>query len=129
MSLNSQAISSSISSSEMSSFQLRPNFKHKFKAPEVKEIIKEVVTNKLRGKDYQMEQVQQWTKDICNDVRDRCMELKYERYKFIVNVMIGEQRGEGVKCFWDGDCDSYSSHTYMNHSLFCVVTVFGVYNY
>lgn len=63
----------------------------------MKEIIKEVVTNRLKGKDYQMEQVQQWIKDICNEIRDKCMELKYERYKFIVNVMIGEQRGEGVK--------------------------------
>jgi len=69
----------------------------RFKATEVKEIIKDVVTNRLKGKEYQMEQVQQWTKDICNEVQDKCMELKYERYKFIINVMIGEQRGEGVK--------------------------------
>ncbi|KAF0980877.1 hypothetical protein FDP41_012665 [Naegleria fowleri] len=119
--------------SELALFQLRPNFRHKFKSSEVKEIIKEVVTNRLKGKDYQMEQVQQWIKDICNEIRDKCMELKYERYKFIVNVMIGEQRGEGVKmgcrCFWDEDCDSYATHTFMNHSLFCSVTAFGIYNY
>jgi len=26
-----------------------------------------------------------------------CIEMGYERYKFIVQVIIGEQRGEGVK--------------------------------
>ena len=73
------------------------SFLNRFKSTEVKEIIKDVVTNRLKGKEYQMEQVQQWIKDICNEIRDKCMELKYERCKFIVNVMIGEQRGEGVK--------------------------------
>jgi len=26
-----------------------------------------------------------------------CVEMGYDRYKFIVQVVIGEQRGEGVK--------------------------------
>ncbi|ELU01365.1 hypothetical protein CAPTEDRAFT_90344 [Capitella teleta] len=59
--------------------------------------------------------------------------MDYERYKFVVQVVIGEQRGEGVKmgcrCFWDSDSDSYAQDLFLNDSLFCVAAVFGVYYY
>lgn len=42
------------------------------------------------------------------------------RYKFIVNVVIGEQRGAGVKvgtrCIWDTESDSYAFDNFMNVS-------------
>jgi hypothetical protein len=52
--------------------------------------------------------------------------MDYERYKFVVNVTIGEIRGEGVKyhpffnvrvgarCFWDADTDNVAQETYIN---------------
>ena len=47
-----------------------------------------------------------------------CAELNLERYKFVVQVVIGEQRGEGVRmgcrCFWDSDTDGYAEDTYRN---------------
>jgi hypothetical protein len=59
--------------------------------------------------------------------------LDYDRYKFIVNVAIGEIRGEGVKvgarCFWDADTDNMAQETFMNDTLFCVAVAFGVYYY
>ena len=71
---------------------------HRFKSTEVKEVIRQVLNEKFKNtNDYQMEQAASWTKDISNLVRDKCTELKYDRYKFIVNVLFGEQRGAGVK--------------------------------
>lgn len=47
-------------------------------------------------------------------------ELKLPRYKFMVQVVIGEQKGEGVRmgcrCFWDSDTDNYASETFTNVS-------------
>jgi len=55
------------------------------------------------------------------------------RYKFVVQVVIGEQRGEGVRmgcrCFWDADTDNYAEDTYRNDTLFCVAAAFGAYLY
>ena len=60
-------------------------------------------------------------------------DLELPRYKIVVQVVIGEQRGEGVRmgcrCFWDPDADSYAEDTYRNDSLFCVAAAFGVYLY
>ena len=47
-------------------------------------------------------------------------ELQLNRYKFVVQVAIGEQRGEGVRmacrCFWDSDSDNYATDTFTNVS-------------
>ena len=41
-----------------------------------------------------------------------------DRYKYVVQVMIGEQRGEGVsmsaRCFWDQKRDHYVQKTFQN---------------
>ena len=59
--------------------------------------------------------------------------LQLERYKFVVQVVIGEQRGEGVnmacRCFWDADTDNFAQDSFVNDSLFCVAAVYGVYLY
>ncbi len=55
------------------------------------------------------------------------------RYKLLVQVVIGQQKGEGVRmgtrCFWDAESDNYASDTFTNDSLFCVATAYGVYMY
>ncbi len=55
------------------------------------------------------------------------------RYKLLVQVVIGQQKGEGVRmgtrCFWDSESDNYASDTFSNDSLFCVATAYGVYMY
>lgn len=45
-------------------------------------------------------------------------DLDYPRYKYMVQVVLGEQRGEGVRCgcrcFWDSDVDRHASEIFMN---------------
>ena len=44
--------------------------------------------------------------------------LGYDRYKFIVQVLIGERRDQGVyfgtRCFWDANTDNQASETFTN---------------
>ncbi len=46
------------------------------------------------------------------------LELNYSRYKIIAQVLIGEQRGEGVRmatrCLWDAEADNYATQTFMS---------------
>ncbi|XP_039250691.2 dynein light chain Tctex-type protein 2B-like [Styela clava] len=114
-------------------YLIRPNFQHKFKPAEVKEIIHEVVKEELDGKDYDGEQVAEWVQNIGNNTKAKLKAMGYDRYKFVVQVVIGEQRGEGVKmgcrCFWDSDTDNYAQDIFMNKSMFCVVAAFGIFFY
>ena len=49
----------------------------------------------------------------------------------MVQVVIGEQRGEGVnmgaRCLWDPNSDDFAQETFINESLFCVAAAFGCY--
>mmetsp|Transcript_14316 Transcript_14316/g.21638 ORF Transcript_14316/g.21638 Transcript_14316/m.21638 type:complete len:126 (-) Transcript_14316:16-393(-) len=115
-------------------YQLRPNFKQKFKPQQIKDILREMLVEKLTGATYQSEMVAHLSKELANNIRDRLTtDLDNPRYKYVVNVFIGEQKGEGIKmgcrCFWDDETDNYATDVYMNDALFCIATVFGVYNY
>ncbi|XP_046853922.1 dynein light chain Tctex-type protein 2B-like [Xenia sp. Carnegie-2017] len=49
-------------------------------------------------------------------------DLKLDRYKILVQVVIGEQKGEGVKvacrCLWDSDTDNYAQDIFMTDTFF-----------
>jgi len=114
-------------------YMIRPNYNKKFKKLEVAKIITEVLKNTLEGQSFDSDQVGSWTTSISNEVKNRCKELEFERYKIVVQCLIGEQRGAGAKmgcrCFWDSDTDNYAQELFTNSTLFCVTAVFGVYYY
>ena len=97
------------------------------------EIIHGCLNEQLGGKVYDASKVSQWSKAIADNVKSQVKTLGYDRYKIVVEVVIGEQRGEGVRmgsrCLWDSDTDNYASDVYMNDSLFCCTAVFGLYYY
>ncbi|KAB0792248.1 hypothetical protein PPYR_14207 [Photinus pyralis] len=117
----------------LQSYQIKPALEDKFKENPVKEIIRNTVTSKLAGRYYDSDNAKKWTISIANDVNTRVRELKMKRYKHIVQVTIGELKGAGVKCgvrcLWDSETDGYTSDTFMNETIFCVVVVFAVYLY
>ena len=166
---------------EEQNFQIRPPFSKKFKPGAVKvrigverelfhssrqlqtensvccqEIIHGCLNEQLGGKVYDANKVSQWSKAIADNVKSQVKTLGYDRYKIVVEVVIGEQRGEGgiqnifnkifskifsliiiscqgvrmgSRCLWDSDTDNYASDVYMNDSLFCCTAVFGLYYY
>lgn len=87
----------------------------------------------LKGKQYDPEQAPAWCKTITEAVKEKVKEINNDRYKLAVNVVIGEQRGQGIKvgcrCFWDSDTDNYSQYLYMSDTMFCLATAFGVFFY
>ena len=125
------------------------------------ELIVNILNETLGGKLYDSGKVSGWSKTIADLVKSQVKTLGYERYslvllfnqpinrldqpanvynnssfsryKIVVEVVIGEQRGEGVRmgsrCLWDSDTDNYASEVYMNDSLFCCTAVFGLYYY
>jgi len=115
-------------------YLLRPPFEQKFKPTAVKPLIHEVLNEYFETrKEYDAKEVSVWSADICEEIRSKLKELGFERYKFVVQVIIGEQRGAGVKtttrCFWDNDSDSYASDVFMNENFFCVASAYGCFVY
>lgn len=114
-------------------YLIRPNHQDKFKPAVVKECIREVVRERLAGVRYDSEEIQQLSNSLANSIKDRVKKAGFDRYKLAVQVVIGEQRGQGVKmstrCFWDSDTDGYAEDVFITDNLFCVAVVFGSYYY
>ncbi|XP_031163229.1 tctex1 domain-containing protein 2 [Sander lucioperca] len=114
-------------------YLIRPNHQYKFKSAIVKECIREIVRERLSGMLYDSEEVSELSRSLADDIKDKVKNAGFDRYKLVVQVVIGEQRGQGVKmssrCLWDADTDNYAEDVFMNDSLFCVVAVFGSYYY
>ncbi|XP_061490514.1 dynein light chain Tctex-type protein 2B isoform X2 [Rhineura floridana] len=115
------------------SYNLRPAFQHKFRSSAVKECIHEVLKEELASVQYNPEEIPSLTKSLSETIRNKLKEKGYHRYKIVVQVVIGEQRGEGVnmaaRCFWDADTDNYAQDVFMNDTLFCAVVAFGCFFY
>ena len=114
-------------------YQIRPQLHEKFKPLSAKEVIHNVLFDQLSAKTYDAQEAIQWTKDIADIIRDKVKELKFKRYKYLVNVVLGEQHGAGVKmgtrCIWDAEADTYAYDSFVNDTIFCVATVYAVYFY
>lgn len=118
---------------EEPSYQIRPNFEHKFRPGAVRELIHGILNEVLAGKSYEGDQVASWCEEISDGIKEQIKTLGYDRYKIVVEVVLGEQRGEGVRmgtrCLWDSDTDNYASDVFMNDSLFCCAAAFGIFYY
>ena len=74
------------------------------------------------------------SKEIADEAKQELKSLgKDKRYKYIVQVIIGQNNGQGVRVgsrqFWDEDTDDCATVTYMNDSVFCLVAAFALYFY
>ncbi|TYZ57565.1 hypothetical protein PybrP1_009180 [[Pythium] brassicae (nom. inval.)] len=112
---------------------LRLNHKSKPTTTKMKQLIGDVLQEKLEKATYQSDRAAVLTKEIADAVKSKLKDCNYARCKYVVQVVIGEQRGEGVRmgcrCFWDAETDCYASETFSNDSLFCVATAYSIYLY
>ncbi|XP_011639074.1 tctex1 domain-containing protein 2-like isoform X2 [Pogonomyrmex barbatus] len=99
-------------------YQIRPHLHEKFKPLSAKEIIHDVLFDQLAMKSYDAQAAAQWTKDIADIIEIKIKELQFKRYKYIVNVVLGQQHGAGIKigtrCIWDAEADTYAYDSFIN---------------
>ena len=115
-------------------YQIRPLFKDKFRPGEAKAVIEEIVHENLKGKTLNPQELNAATKLIADETKKKLKELgKDKRYKFLVQCIIGQNVGQGVRVgsrqFWDEDTDDVTWVSYVNDSHFCMVAAFAVYLY
>lgn len=112
---------------------IKLTYRQKVPIVAMKEIIQECLQEKLTGRQYEGEKCAEAARKLSETIRDRLKALNYERYKFAVQVMIGERRDQGVRmgtrCFWDSNTDNQASATFFNDHIFCVATAYAVYFY
>ena len=79
-------------------YQIRPQFKDKFRPSEAKEKIEAIVHEHLKDKSRQATEYPTITKEIADQCRKALKDLgKDKRYKFLVQCILGQNKGQGVR--------------------------------
>ncbi|KAK4468733.1 hypothetical protein MN116_007909 [Schistosoma mekongi] len=116
------------------SYIIRPRFDQKFRSWAAKGIISQILRERLSNEVYTPENTHELCISLADEIKHTLKKsLSLQRYRYLVQVIIGEQKGQGVKvsyrCYWDSDTDSCAEASFSNDSLFCVIFAFGVYSY
>ncbi|KAF0520351.1 Tctex1 domain-containing protein 2 [Gigaspora margarita] len=111
----------------------RPSFLLKFNPRLVKQKIQIILKERLEKAIYDKDQAPGWAHEIAEAVKAKLLGLDLNRYKYIVNVTILENKGVGARMqingLWDLNTDSYAQEIFKNETIICVVMAFGVYFY
>ena len=73
------------------------SYKNKIAASTIKEIIKLSLAENLSQYIYDSESSDELTKLISDDIKNRLKALPQPRYKFVVQVLVGERREQGIR--------------------------------
>ena len=68
---------------------------------------------------------------LTEDIKTRLKQFNIKRYKFVVHVMIGQSKEQGMqyvtRCIWDTQTDDVATVVYAHKDLFVVANVFAIY--
>eukprot|EP00775_Hariotina_reticulata_P010392 gene10392-10550_t len=97
----------------------------------VQDILKAVLKERMEQQQYDAVKAAQISKHIAEDLREKVKALGYERHKLVIQVTLGQKKGQAMRivsrCLWDTHNDNFASEYYENDSLYCVCQVFGLY--
>ena len=112
-------------------YRLEPKETDRFYPSKVRDCIEQIVEMHLRDKEYDHAHAKNMAENIVNEVRQAVKGLSVPSYKIVVQAVIGQVLGQGVrvasKCLWDEKNDNFATYTFTNNSLFCTCIVFGIY--
>eukprot|EP00919_Chromeraceae_sp_WS-2016_P001179 GHVR01003006.1.p1 GENE.GHVR01003006.1~~GHVR01003006.1.p1 ORF type:complete len:113 (+),score=5.39 GHVR01003006.1:1661-1999(+) len=94
----------------------------------VQKEVNKVITDHLEKKNYNVNEAQVWTNQICDDVLKSITTVN-KNFKFIANCIIMQKADCGLNlsgsCFWDNEVDGTVTVKWDSPSLICIVNVFG----
>ena len=116
-------------------FQKEPSYRmephRKFNPEKVEEVIKETVDSRMNDFKYHPKFCANMCKALSDEIKEKVKRLRYDRYKIVVVVHIGEKSNQSAvissRCAWDEKLDDYATYTMETPSLFCTTCVYGIY--
>eukprot|EP00761_Pharyngomonas_kirbyi_P013556 gb/GECH01013585.1/.p1 GENE.gb/GECH01013585.1/~~gb/GECH01013585.1/.p1 ORF type:complete len:134 (+),score=24.76 gb/GECH01013585.1/:1-402(+) len=110
-------------------YKLEPNVK--FSPPDVQKIMYEELHNNLKDQEYKSENAPQLCNQTTKSIYSKLKELGYDQYKIIVQVLIFEPHGQGIRVgsrsLWDYHHDNWASASFKSSTIRGVSMAFGLY--
>ncbi|CAD5124538.1 DgyrCDS12816 [Dimorphilus gyrociliatus] len=110
-------------------YKLKPDKKILYN--QIKHIVDNVLKTIFDNFDYDSKRAKMICPVISQEIQRELKQLCVERYKFVCQVFIGENKKQsiqlGSRCTWDVTTDNSASGCYQTATAFCCATVFAVY--
>ena len=113
-------------------YQMEPTDSHKFLPEVVERVAEKSIRRTLTpNKTYDPKQAALLTRLITEDIKASVKALNYKRYKFVVQVFLGQDMSQGVqlssRCVWDTALDGQATAVVKSKDIFCVANIFATY--
>ena len=95
---------------------VRLTYREKVPVSTMKEIILSCLQERLTGAVYEGDKCNESAKFLSDTIRSRLRGLGFQRYKFVVQVVIGERREQGIRY------DTIHYHTIECNTIECCMT-------
>ncbi|CAN0330261.1 unnamed protein product [Lampetra planeri] len=103
----------------------------RFREDPVTSRIDSILTNKLAHVEYDSEVCRSLTVTLTDDILAMVKQFEFDRYKFIVNMFIGEKKKHDVlivsQGLWDIERDGWASASFENYSIYSTASVYAFY--
>ena len=97
----------------------------------VEYIMKDIFERKLKHVRYDPATCSRLSHDLCTMIKDKTKTMEFERYKLVVQVILGQDTEDSVqvasRCLWDQDSDNFAAATFRNSNLYAVGIVYGMH--
>ena len=88
-----------------------------------------IVNGFLQNKDYNQEEVQNWTAQLSEEIVKNLKSMS-SNFKFCVSCVILQKGDAGMHisttCYWDSNTDGSVAIKCENNSMYCIVNIFGI---
>ena len=112
-------------------YQLHPEEGKKFQSFIVEGEMKRILRETLDSLDYKDSMGSSLTTELSNEIKKAIQGLGWPRYKFVVQVVLGQNKNQAVqvgsRCLLDQSADSFACSSYRNKTIFAVAVCYGVY--
>ena len=102
---------------------MSPDDDKRFVAYKVEHAMKDILTDALSDATYSAELCSAQTQKLCSKIKEKTKEMAFPRYKFVVQVIIGEDTEQSVqmasRCLWDQNTDNFAAASFRAGPAWC----------
>ena len=103
----------------------------RFRPPYIAKTVRRTIAPMIEHYTYDSAKASSYSRALAASVIETCKHLKLDRYRFVVNVVIGGGDGQSVgmssRCLWDENYDNSLTLNFQGKDCFIVITVHAMY--
>ena len=111
--------------------KMTPEEEDQFLANKVEYMMKGILETRLKDVKYDASKCSEITHDLCSSIKARTKQLKFSRYKLVVQVIVGQDSDQTVqlssRCLWNHSTDNFAAATFRNNSIYAIAIVYGLH--